>query len=105
MRGDGDNHMRGIGCLLTGVELFPATSRAAPTRRPAGPSGISIDQEIKNHLQQDPATRTRFGSLEFGVHGAQPGRHLDADGLRRREQADRADQQSLSDVQPALRQA
>ena len=23
IRGDGDNHMRGIGCLLTGVELFP----------------------------------------------------------------------------------
>ena len=23
VRGDGDNHMRGIGCLLTGVELFP----------------------------------------------------------------------------------
>src|SRR5262249_22526118 len=25
------------------------------------------DQEIKNHLQSNPATRTRFGSLEFGV--------------------------------------
>ena len=23
VRGDGDNHMRGMGCLLTGVELFP----------------------------------------------------------------------------------
>src|SRR4051794_718871 len=23
VRGDGDAHMRGIGCLLTGVELFP----------------------------------------------------------------------------------
>src|SRR5262249_51620868 len=23
VRGDGDNHMRGIGCLLTGTELFP----------------------------------------------------------------------------------
>src|SRR5205807_1868350 len=23
IRGDGDNHMRGIGCLLTGIELFP----------------------------------------------------------------------------------
>src|SRR6478609_4398651 len=23
IRGDGDNHMRGIGCLLTGTELFP----------------------------------------------------------------------------------
>src|SRR5207253_686881 len=35
---------------------------------PAGwASGISIDQEIKNFLQKDPTTRTRFGSLEFGV--------------------------------------
>ncbi len=23
VRGDGDGHMRGIGCLLTGIELFP----------------------------------------------------------------------------------
>ena len=23
IRGDGDGHMRGIGCLLTGIELFP----------------------------------------------------------------------------------
>src|SRR5207253_5421777 len=29
--------------------------------------GISIDHEMKNHLQINPATRTRFGSLEFGV--------------------------------------
>jgi len=28
---------------------------------------ISIDQEIKNFLQKNPATRTRFGSLEVGV--------------------------------------
>ena len=35
--------------------------------------------------------------------GAQSGRHLDADGLCRAEQAAGADQQSLSDVQPPLR--
>ena len=23
VRGDGDNHMRGMSCLLTGIELFP----------------------------------------------------------------------------------
>ncbi|MCP6098969.1 DUF1552 domain-containing protein, partial [Klebsiella pneumoniae] len=23
VKGDGDNHMRGIGCLLTGTELYP----------------------------------------------------------------------------------
>src|SRR5437660_9938567 len=67
VRGDGDNHMRGIGCLLTGVELYPGNIQGG-SHTPAGwSSGISIDQEIKNFLQKDPATRTRFGSLEFGV--------------------------------------
>jgi len=67
IRGDGDNHMRGIGCLLTGTELFPGNVQGG-SHTPAGwASGISIDQEIKNCLQANPATRTRFGSLEFGV--------------------------------------
>jgi hypothetical protein len=67
VRGDGDAHMRGIGCLLTGVELFPGNIQGG-SHTPAGwASGLSIDQEIKNQLQSDPATRTRFGSLEFGV--------------------------------------
>ncbi len=67
VRGDGDNHMRGIGCLLTGVELFPGNIQGG-SHTPAGwASGMSIDQEVRNHLQKDPASRTRFGSLEFGV--------------------------------------
>lgn len=67
VRGDGDSHMRGIGCLLTGTELFPGNIQGG-SHTPAGwAKGISIDQEIKNFLQADPSTRTRFGSLEFGV--------------------------------------
>jgi hypothetical protein len=67
VRGDGDNHMRGIGCLLTGVELFPGNIQGG-SHTPAGwASGASIDQEVKNFLQKDAATRTRFGSLELGV--------------------------------------
>lgn len=67
VRGDGDNHMRGMGCLLTGVELFPGNIQGG-SHTPAGwASGLSIDQEIKNHLQKSAETRTRFGSLEFGV--------------------------------------
>jgi hypothetical protein len=67
VRGDGDNHMRGIGCLLTGVELFPGNIQGG-SHTPAGwAKGLSIDQEIKAFLQKDPATRTRFGSLEAGV--------------------------------------
>lgn len=67
VRGDGDSHMRGIGCLLTGIELFPGNVQGGGDTPAGWSSGISIDQEIKNHLQSDPATRTRFGSLEFGV--------------------------------------
>ncbi len=67
VRGDGDGHMRGIGCLLTGIELFPGNIQGGSDTPAGWASGISIDQEIKNFLQQSPATRTRFGSLEFGV--------------------------------------
>jgi len=67
VRGDGDNHMRGMGCLLTGIELFPGNIQGG-SHTPAGwASGISIDQEIARYLQSSPGTRTRFGSLEFGV--------------------------------------
>ncbi len=53
--------MRGIGCLLTGIELFARQhSGRLRHRRPAGRRGISIDQEIKNYLQKDPATKTRL---------------------------------------------
>lgn len=67
IRGDGDGHMRGIGCLLTGVELFPGNVQGGSDTPAGWSSGISIDQEIKNTLQAAPETRTRFGSLEFGV--------------------------------------
>lgn len=67
IKGDGDGHMRGIGCLLTGIELFPGDVQGG-SDTPAGWSqGISVDQYLKNCLQADPATQTRFGSLEFGV--------------------------------------
>ncbi len=68
VRGDGDSHMRGIGCLLTGVELFPGNVQGGSSTPAGWASGLSIDQEIKGALQAKPATRTRFGSLEFGVH-------------------------------------
>ena len=67
VRGDGDGHMRGMSCLLTGIELFPGNIQGG-SHTPAGwASGISIDQEIKDFLQSRDETRTRFGSLEFGV--------------------------------------
>ncbi len=67
IRGDGDNHMRGMGCLLTGTELFPGNIQGGSDTPAGWASGLSIDQELKNFLQKDPSTRTRFGSLEYGV--------------------------------------
>ena len=67
VRGDGDAHMRGIGCLLTGTELFPGNIQGGSDTPAGWSSGVSIDQELKGFLQKDPATRTRFGSLETGV--------------------------------------
>ncbi len=65
--GDGDNHMRGISCLLTGCELNRGNIQGG-SHTPAGwARGISIDQEIKNFFQSRKSTSTRFGSLEFGV--------------------------------------
>jgi hypothetical protein len=67
VRGDGDAHMRGIGCLLTGSELYPGNVQGGSDTPAGWAKGISIDQEIKNYLQKETATKTRFGSLEFGV--------------------------------------
>ena len=65
--GDGDNHMRGMSCLLTADRLNPGNIQGGGNTPAGWARGISIDQEIKNYLQKNPATRTRFGSLEFGV--------------------------------------
>src|SRR5687768_13618267 len=67
IRGDGDAHMRGMGCMLTGIELFPGNIQGGSDTPAGWASGLSIDQEIKNFLQSKAETRTRFGSLEFGV--------------------------------------
>jgi hypothetical protein len=67
VRGDGDGHMRGMSCLLTGIELFPGNIQGGSDTPAGWPQGISIDQEIKNYSQSKEETRTQFGSLEFGV--------------------------------------
>src|SRR5256714_11395038 len=67
VKGDGDNHMRGMSCLLTGIELFPGNVQGGSDTPSGWARGISIDQELKNFLQSREETRTRFGSLEFGV--------------------------------------
>jgi hypothetical protein len=61
--GPGDDHMKGMGHMLTGTELTPGNTRGG-AGTPAGfGGGISIDQRIA----QDIGMQTRFPSLEFGV--------------------------------------
>lgn len=67
VRGDGDGHMRGIGCMLTGDILLPGNIQGGSDTPAGWCSNISIDQEVKNYLQSKDETKTRFGSLEFGV--------------------------------------
>jgi hypothetical protein len=67
VRGDGDSHMRGMSCLLTGIELFPGNIQGGSDTPAGWASGISIDQELKNFFQGRESSRTRFGSLEYGV--------------------------------------
>jgi Protein of unknown function (DUF1552) len=67
VRGDGDDHMRGMSCLLTAIELFPGNIQGGGNTPAGWPQGHSIDQELKQFLQNNDATRTRFGSLELGV--------------------------------------
>ena len=67
VRGDGDSHMRGMSCLLTGAELMPGNIMGGGGNPAGWGGGISIDQEIKKFLQGKPETKTRFGSVEFGV--------------------------------------
>lgn len=67
VRGDGDSHMRGMSCLLTCDELLKGNIMGGGGNPAGWASSISIDQQIKNFLQSRAETKTRFGSLEFGV--------------------------------------
>jgi hypothetical protein len=61
--GPGDDHMKGMGHMLTGIELLAGNTMGG-AGTPAGlAGGISIDQRIV----QDIGQATRFPSLEFGV--------------------------------------
>jgi hypothetical protein len=62
-KGPGDDHMRGMGSMLTAIELLPGTTQGGCCE-PAGlAGGISVDQAIANEIGKD----TKFKSLELGV--------------------------------------
>ena len=68
-KGLGDDHMNGMGAMLTGIELLPGTTQGGCCE-PAGlAGGISVDQEIANKI----GTTTKFKSLELGIMAAGSG--------------------------------
>lgn len=67
--GVGDDHMRGMGTILTGTELLPGTTQGGCCE-PAGlAGGISVDQKIAGTI----GTSTKFKSVEFGVEAGSSG--------------------------------
>ena len=77
IRGDGDGHMRGIGCLLTGIELFPGDVQGG-SDTPAGWSqGISIDQHLKTNCKPIQAPKRdsgRWSLVSWCLIARTPGR-------------------------------
>ena len=51
--------MRGMGCLLTGIELFPGNIQGGSDTPAGWAKGISIDQEIKQPPPEQPGDAAR----------------------------------------------
>jgi len=67
--GAGDDHMKGMGTMLTGIELLPGTTQGGCCA-PAGlAGGISVDQTIAGTI----GTGTKLKSLELGVESGSAG--------------------------------
>jgi hypothetical protein len=65
----GDDHMKGMGSMLTGMGLLPGTTQGG-AGDPAGlAGGISVDQTIAATIGAD----TKFRSLELGVQSGSGG--------------------------------
>jgi hypothetical protein len=62
--GDGDDHMKGMGSMLTGMELLPGTVQGGGGTPAGMGGGISVDQAIANVV----GTTTTYKSLEFGAY-------------------------------------
>lgn len=62
--GPGDDHMKGMGHMLTGIELLPGTIQGGGGTPSGLAGGISIDQLVANAIGKD----TRLKSLELGAY-------------------------------------
>lgn len=67
--GLGDDHMRGMGAMLTGIELLPGSTQGG-AGDPAGlAGGISVDQKIAGQI----GGSNKLKSLELGVQAGSAG--------------------------------
>jgi len=65
----GDDHMKGMGTMLTGIGLLPGNTQGG-AGDPAGlAAGISVDQQIAAAI----GANTKFRSLELGVQAGSAG--------------------------------
>lgn len=62
-KGPGDAHQRGMGSMLTGRALLEGDFPGNDGQTAGYASGISVDQEIANHIGKS----TKFPSLEYSV--------------------------------------
>jgi hypothetical protein len=67
--GPGDDHMKGMGTMLTGVDLLPGTTQGGCCAPSGLAGGISVDQEIASKI----GTSTKFKSLELGIQARSSG--------------------------------
>lgn len=68
-KGPGDDHMKGMGSMLTGIELMPGTTQGG-AGTPAGlAGGISVDQVVSGIIGKT----TKLPSLELGVESGSAG--------------------------------
>ena len=71
------------------------------TRRPAGPAASRSTRRSRISCRSDAGDAHPLRLAGVRRDGARPGRHLDAHGLRRAEQADRADRRSRTRCSPS----
>ena len=67
--GPGDDHMRGMGTMLTGTELLPGTNVNAGQPGAGLAGGISVDQVVAQNIGK----KTKISSLELGIESGSAG--------------------------------
>ncbi len=70
-KGPGDGHQTGMGCMLTGIELLPGTTKGGCSACP--PAGLAGGPSVEQEVVRKTKPGTRFPSLELGVQAGAAG--------------------------------